>query len=240
MKTITRSNRLDNLVGLIIEAGGMHIRDVDGGEEPFLYSSGNKGPGYVSIKGLVSRTRLRDALIANLAHVVAEGASGIDFVAANATGGMVPGTLLHQELSRILGRDIKLVYVRDTRKLGGLKEHVTGVEGLEEGSLGLVVEELVNYATTTTNSAVLLRSLGFVVDHAATVVSYDTPPSRRLLQEHKLSLHSLFTMADLLGVAEERRYFNEKAVASYREFLSDPDAWMAKRGLVREERGGTK
>ena len=40
-------NKLERIGLAIIEAGGMEIRDVDSGEEPFLYSSGNRGPGYI-------------------------------------------------------------------------------------------------------------------------------------------------------------------------------------------------
>lgn len=42
----------------IIQAGALEVRDLANGEKPFLYASGNWGPGYVSIKGLVSEVEL--------------------------------------------------------------------------------------------------------------------------------------------------------------------------------------
>jgi len=35
---------------LILKAGAVEIRDIGAGEEPFVYSSGNHGPGYIDIK----------------------------------------------------------------------------------------------------------------------------------------------------------------------------------------------
>lgn len=240
MESVIEKGALYELGQKIIQAGGMSIRDVDNGEEPFLYSSGNKGPGYVSIKGLVSRTSLRDTLVDCLAATVATRCPDVEFVAANVTGGVPYGVLLHQRLSRILERDIPMVYVRDTRKRGGHKEHVTGVDGLKPGSRGLVIEELVNFATTTTNSALLLRDLGFKVSHAACIVSYDTAPCYELLRENKLELIHLLTIGQLIAIAEIGKVFSAQAIASYREFLADPAAWMAKRNLTRDEQGGTK
>ena len=51
----------------MLEAGAVDIRDVDGGEEPFLYSSGNRGPGYVMVKGLVTRQEIFKPLVEQLA-----------------------------------------------------------------------------------------------------------------------------------------------------------------------------
>jgi hypothetical protein len=50
----------------IIKAGALEIRDLDAGQEPFLYSSGNYGPGYVMVKGLVSRLNLMKFLCDSL------------------------------------------------------------------------------------------------------------------------------------------------------------------------------
>jgi len=48
---------------MILKAEALTIRDVDGGESPFLYASGNWGPGYIMIKGLVGRKKIIKSLI---------------------------------------------------------------------------------------------------------------------------------------------------------------------------------
>ena len=67
-----------------------------------------------------------------------------DFIASNATGGMVPGWQLMNYLQDFTGKSIPYVYVRDTRKLGGHKEHITGDRNnplIVQGNRALVFEE---------------------------------------------------------------------------------------------------
>ena len=56
----------------------MDIRDVSGGEEPFVYSSGNRGPGYVMIKGLVGQPPVLNYLTTQLALKLAEAKKEIE------------------------------------------------------------------------------------------------------------------------------------------------------------------
>jgi hypothetical protein len=51
----------------IIDGGALEIRDVDAGEESFLYRSGNRGPGYLMIKGLVGQPSIMKYLVRQLA-----------------------------------------------------------------------------------------------------------------------------------------------------------------------------
>ncbi len=43
--------KIKNFIRLMYEFRRIEIRDIDGGEEPFLYSTKNHGPGYVDVKG---------------------------------------------------------------------------------------------------------------------------------------------------------------------------------------------
>ncbi len=97
--------------------------------QPFLYASGNFGMGYFMIKGLVGQKRLIRPLGRYLAIEIAEKwPTGIDFVAGNVTGGMIPGWIVSEELEVLLGREFPFVYIRELRKTGGQKELITGVQ----------------------------------------------------------------------------------------------------------------
>lgn len=138
----------EEICRVILDAGAVEIRDIGAGEEPFLYSSGNWGPGYVSIKGLVGQEEAFKTLTEQLALRLIESGIEFDFIAANATGGMVPGYQLREDLQEMTGRHIPYVYTRGTRKPGGHKELVTGIPGspIMQGDRPLVIEELVNFA----------------------------------------------------------------------------------------------
>jgi len=360
----------------VINAGAMEIRNVDNGDEPFLYASGWRGPGYVMIKGLVSHMSLFKSMVQMLAIKVANNAPGIQFVAGNVTGGVIPGWLLSNYLSFILNRDIPFVwiretraagknkypiftvdkglleeavvnfcinfddiekidfvagaspggmvlghriaeelslitqrtipfvYVRDVRKKGGHKEIITGhknnshiskgkfglpvgqvcnfldstkyvaesllSEGyssfnpeevvksipfylittkietpLEEsnivkpGDYGIVTEELVNFAGSTCNSALALRDLGFNVNNAATLLYYGNPKAFETLVANKIEMTPLFTLSDLLFVAEEYQTHPLESISKYKEFLKDPIKWNKGRGYEQVKEGGT-
>lgn len=233
----------EDLALMIINAGAVDIRDVDGGEKPFLYSSGNFGPGYIMIKGLVGRTRIMRFLIERLAARVAEENPDLNFVAGNVTGGIIPAWLLGEYLEEYTGKTIPFVYIREMRKRGGKKELITGIANNPEilsGDNAVNVEELVNFAETTCNGSDALREAGFKVTHAACILFYDNPIGIKSLEAKKIKMVHLITLPQLLEVAEKHRTHSSKAIAGYREFLRDPLQWQERRGLEPVKGGGTK
>jgi orotate phosphoribosyltransferase len=227
----------------IIKSGAVEVRDVDSGEQPFVYSTGNRGPGYVMIKGLVGQPKTFKFLIHNLAQKLISIEKELDFVEGNATGGMIPGWQLRNELSDLAGREFPYCYLRGARKEGGHGELITGDRAnphIKKGMRVLIVEELVNYAGTTTNAAEEFRAAGYKVDHAACILYYDTPESNARLQEKKIKLTSLITLPQLLEAASEAKLLPQSAIQSYKDFLKDPTSWQLKRNLVIPEGSAQK
>lgn len=135
------------------------------------------------------------------------------------------------------------VYIRDTRKKGGHKELITGIDQNDEippGSNGLVVEELVNFAETTCNGALALRAANRVVTHAACILYYGNPLAAKALREADLEEIYLFTLRELLDIAKRYSTHPLHLINLYREFLADPLGWQAKRGLEPVKEGGTR
>ncbi|XOB40587.1 MAG: orotate phosphoribosyltransferase [Candidatus Nealsonbacteria bacterium] len=238
---------------VIIEAGAVEIRDVPPmvknidklpkKRQPFLYASGNWGPGYISVKGTVGQKKTIKFLSKNLASKVVDKTHKIDFIAGNVTGGMIPGWLISEELESLLGKTVPFVYIRGTRKKGGQKELITGITNnpeITEGNNGLIVEELVNFAQTTCNGAVAIRSAGYKVIHAATILFYDNPEAIKALKEHKIEIIYLITLPEVLKVLEEHSIYPQKVIDDYRQFLANPLGWQIERGLKPVKEGGTR
>lgn len=233
-KDINQALLEKQIANTIINSGAISIRDVDNGDEPFVYSTGNRGPGYVMIKGLVGQPDILKSLIKELAHKVLDNAR-FEFIEGNATGGMIPAWQLRNEVSDIIGREIPYCYLRGSRKEGGHGELITGNQNnplIKPGMIALVVEELVNYAGTTANAAEEFRAAGYPVSHAACILSYDHAQSNAKLKEKKIDLVSLITLPRLLDIAKDYRLLPQKAIQSYREFLKDPLEWQLSRNLV--------
>ena len=202
--------------------------------QPFLYASGNWGPGYVMIKGLVGRKNIMKSLAQQLAQKIAEQAPQVGFVAGNVSGGVILGWLLSEELETILGKTVPFVYIREAKKKSGQKELVTGIANNPEiptNANGLVVEELVNFSQTTCNGANALRDAGYLVTHAATILFYNNPEAIKVLKAHNIEMIYLFTLPELLMIAKEHQTHPQEAIDDYREFLKDPLGWQEKRGL---------
>lgn len=202
--------------------------------QPFLYTSGNWGPGYVRIKDLVGRKEIIKFLIRQLARKIAEKAPQVNFVAGMVSGGVIPGWLVSEELEVLLGKTIPFVYIRETRKKGGQKELITGIANNPEiptGAKCLVVEELVNFGRTICYGADALRSAGYIVTHAATILFYDNPEAIKALKAHRIKIIYLLTLPQLLRIAEKYRIYPKEVIDDCREFLRDPLGWQTKRGL---------
>lgn len=210
--------------------------------QPFLYASGNWGPGYVTIKNLVGRKEIIKSLVRQLSLLAVRRVPRLNFVVGNVTGGVIPGWLLSEELENRFCRTVPFVYMRESRKKGGQKELITGIANnpkIRRGDHCLVVEELVNFAQTTCNSAEALRSAGYIVNYAATILYYDNPEANKTLKELGIEMIYLFTLSDLLDAAEKHRVYPKNILAGYRDFLKDPLGWQADRGLTPIQRGGT-
>lgn len=221
----------------LLEVGAVAIRDVDAGEDPFLYSSGNFGPGYIMVKGTVARQEVFKPVVEQLALRLIDEGVEFDNIAGNATGGMIPAYQCREDYQRLSGKNVGYVYVRGTRKEGGHRELITGLDHIsparEDGSPAqwLVVEELVNFGETTTNSLNLFRELGFVANKGATILHYDHSEVNAKLTENSIDLTALTTLPHLLDVAVDQGFYSEDAVASYRDFLAGPAEWQRVRGI---------
>jgi len=238
---MTTQSRRQCIVERLISYGALTIRDIEAGEEPFLYSSKNRGPGYLMIKGLVSQRMLLESMVELLAYKVQSEFPNIEYVSGNATGGMIPAFLLATRLEQLLGRTVPYFYVRNTRKIGGHGELITGDKNndfFRRGRRGIVMEELVNFAETTCNSAIVQRDAGYDVRHGASLVNYDHAKSRELLASTGVTMLHLFTVGEILDLAEGK--YEKRLVDDYRSYLANPVKWQLDRGYPLPETKETK
>jgi orotate phosphoribosyltransferase len=229
----------------IVDGGAFHIRDVANGEDAYHYSSGFFGPGYVLVKGTVGRQKLFKFLVRQQALQLNDYCD-FDFIAGLVTGGVVPAYELREQLQELQDREIPYVYIRDTRKAGGTREHVTGIQDLAsggtnpeipEGSTGVVMEELTNFSNSVSNGARVLRSSGYTCNVGFTILDYNHDQGRQALKEARLELKRLITLSDLIDAIEASEAFEQRLVDDYRWFQRDTAGWMAHYGYEKKEHG---
>lgn len=234
---------IEEIAAVIIEAKAINIRDVGAGQPAYHYSSGNYGPGYVMIKGLVGKQKVFKFLARQLALRLA-GVLDFDCIAGLVTGGVIPSVYLREYLQDIQGREIPLVYIRETRKAGGAGEQITGIIDITTGDLNpeiplgarfAVMEELTNFANSLTNGAETLRKAGYSCSRGFSLLDYANSDAERALTAAEVSLTCLITLPELLAAAEESGAFSKQLIDDYNWFRSDPEAWMARYGYKKKE-----
>ncbi len=147
---------------------------------------------------------------------------------------MVPGYQVREDYTRITGREVPYIYVRNTRKIGGHQEYTTGLTGNPEipaGSKPLIFEELVNFAQTTGNSKKVLEDEGYIATHAGTLLHYENPEAIKTITEEGLTLIWVARLNRVLEVAGNIGTFSPRAIDDFQEFLRDPKAWQESRGF---------
>lgn len=134
--------------------------------QPFLYASGNWGPGYVSVKGMVSLEEKMDLLTLQLAIRIVEILPDLDLLAGNVTGGVIPAWKTHLHLQRVLGHPLQYVYVGGSRN--------------EPGIITIIRKEILAEAVVRMNEAVV--SSGIRPDFVAGVTPSGMIPAYQLSQ----------------------------------------------------------
>jgi len=218
----------------IIDSGAISIRNCDK-EKPFVYSSGNRGPGYVMMKGLVGQPKIFKFLISQLALKISKLKHPVDFVNGNVTGGVVPGWILRNKLSKYWNKELPFVYMRDARKQGGHNELIVGNQNnklINKGMEVLIVEELVNFGSTTLSAVDVFRKSGYRVKYSCAILSYNHDETNVRLKDKNVELIPLINLDELLDIAEKYKLIDIEAIKSYREYLNDAIKWQLDRDYV--------
>lgn len=215
----------------IFEHNIVSIRDIKNGEEPFLYSSGNRGPGYVAIKNLVGKPYLLKELTFALVNKIYDviGDNRFDFINGNVTGGMIYGWEIMNRMSEYEDRNIPFVYLRSEPKEGGHKELITGNKNnsdIREGMSVLIVEELINFGKTTIHSINTLRNEGYIVEYVACILSYNNKETIRKVEELGVKIIPLITLDRVLDIGLENGLKDPDLIKNYQQFLNNPDEWQ--------------
>lgn len=211
----------------ILDSGVVDIRDVAAGEVPISYTSKHNGPVYIGLKELIGHPRLFDDLITFLADKVKkELPCPVRFLVGTATGGIVPSYKMAEKLRRLWNRKgVPSGYVRDKAKNGEWLVGIRNNPAVRSGDSCILVEELVNFGETTTRSVRVLREEGYKVTHVVCFLWYDNPCAIEALKREGIAVIYLFTLPQLLDLAQEQGLYQVEVLDQCREFLRDPVKW---------------
>lgn len=216
------------LAHLLVASGALAVRDVEHGEEPFVYNSGLCGPLYLDIKGRVGFDRVFEAMVRALADLLDAREVQFDAIAGLMTGGAIPAFRLKQLLRRRQRRAIPFLYVRAEGDLVPQRETVVGMQGnpaLSPHMRILLVDEVVNAAGTTARGTLLLRHAGFRVSDVAAIVNYENGAGTGQLRQTGLRIHAVLAAREVVDAALVQKTLTPRLAAQCYDFLADPAGW---------------
>ena len=186
-------------------------------KEPFQYTSGNVGPVYVDCRRPISFPEARSALMDMAAQCLND--LNLDYIAGGETAGIPYAAFIAERLAK------PMLYVRKKAKGFGRMAQIEGHIDKDGPQNILLVEDLQNFGHSKKIFIDALREAGTTVEHFFTVFDYGREETVEINKELGLTAHHLCNWWDVLDVANEDNYLDEKTLASVEAYLKDPESW---------------
>lgn len=192
-------------------------------DEPFTYTSGKRGPVYVDCRRPISFPKVRGKLMDFASDILRP--LNVDYIAGGETAGIPYSAFIADRLNK------PMLYIRKKPKGFGKMSQIEGY--IEEGTPHVaLIEDVQNFGVSVKVFVDALRDAGAKVEHLMVIFEYGHESSRQSMKDMGIELHSLTSWDYILKVAHEDKYFDDKTIASVRDFLKNPDAWAEERGYA--------
>lgn len=186
--------------------------------KPFTYASGLKGPIYCDNRTLLTNVSERRKIVEGLIEVAQQ--KNYDCLAGLATAGIPHASMMALLLEK------PLCYIRSKPKDHGKGNQVEGSPAPQ--SRLLLIEDLVNQASSLSDAVLGARKAGFIVDECLSIVDYETTASKQVLDELNIKLTALVTFTDLIETAHEMKSISSADILTLKEWHRDPKIWSQK------------
>ena len=186
-------------------------------DEPFTWASGWKSPFYCDNRKTLSFHDVRSFVKLELVHAILENFPETTAVAGVATGAIVQGMLVADELA------LPYAYVRPKPKDHGMKNQIEGE--LPAGAKVIVVEDLISTGGSSLKAVAALREAGFEVVGMVASYTYGFPVAEEAFREAGVKLVTLTDYEHVVEKALETGYIKETDVPMLHEWRKDPANW---------------
>jgi orotate phosphoribosyltransferase len=187
--------------------------------EPFVYTSGRKGPVYVDCRRLISFVKERGQLMDFATQIANEiGANNIDYVAGGETAGIPYAAFIAERMQK------PMLYIRKKPKGFGRMAQIEGLMD-KEGARVLLVEDVQNFGASVKVFIDALREAGAKVSDLVVIFSHGHESSRKNMEHMGMKLHTLCDWWAVLEAAKAKNYFDAQTLASVESYLRSPETW---------------
>jgi orotate phosphoribosyltransferase len=190
-------------------------------EEPFIYTNGTYGPGYVRVKGIPGyETDFREVMdIVEKRFLELGLRTHIDAVCGIYTGA-VP-------FSRELSARVSVPFFgfKKNKESPGEQGRLVFEAYVPKGSRVLLFEDIVNNATNTSKALERLLADGFLVPDTFAIGNYGKPEAERKIASYGSRLTHFFLLEELLDYGIRTGKASRKAAADYMNYALDSEGW---------------
>lgn len=186
-------------------------------QTPFLWASGWKSPIYCDNRITLSFPPIRNFLRDEFAKNIEEKFGKPDVIAGVATGAIGIGILVAEKLG------LPFVYVRPEPKKHGRQNQIEGF--LDKGQNVVVVEDLISTGKSSLQAVEALRENGANVKGMAAIFSYGFEVAETNFKNENVELFTLSNYENLLNLALEKGYINDKELKILSEWRENPSEW---------------
>jgi len=187
-------------------------------KSPFTYASGLKGPIYCDNRLLLGQVEARQQVVSSLVELVRNKKIEFEVVAGLATAGIPYAAWMATELAA------PMLYIRSKKKGHGKGKQVEGPFNL--GTRALIVEDLVNQASSMEEATLGARSEGLIISDAICLVDYQMKRARERLSQHEIKLHALTNLTAIMQAALEIGALAESECDLLQAWQRDPMHWL--------------
>lgn len=185
--------------------------------DPFTWTSGIKAPIYCDNRLTLSYPIIRTRIADQLTEIIAKHFPNVEVIAGTATAGIPHAALVSERMEKAM------VYVRSSAKKHGKGNQIEGK--LKAGNRVVIVEDLISTGGSVIRVAKVLREAGAHVLGAAAIFSYELKKAEQMLQEAKLTVHTLTNLDALLTVAARLNQIDADGIQLVENWRQHPDGW---------------
>ncbi len=186
-------------------------------KNPFTWASGWKSPIYCDNRLILSFPAIRNFIRDEFSKNIEQEFGRPDVIAGVATGAIGIGILVAEKMG------LPFVYVRPEPKKHGRQNQVEGF--LQKGQNVVVVEDLISTGNSSLLAVEALKQAEANIKGMAAIFNYGFGVADENFIKAKITLKTLSNYENLLHLAVEKDFINEKEYQTLKEWRENPSTW---------------
>jgi orotate phosphoribosyltransferase len=186
-------------------------------KNPFTWASGWQSPIYCDNRLILSFPAIRNFIRDEFSKNIEQEFGRPDVIAGVATGAIGIGILVAEKMG------LPFVYVRPEPKKHGRQNQVEGF--LQKGQNVVVVEDLISTGNSSLLAVEALKQAEANIKGMAAIFNYGFGVADDNFNKAKITLKTLSNYENLLHLAVEKDFINEKEYQTLKEWRENPSTW---------------